>query len=237
MTTPIKGEQFTSGELSELSNVNSGNLKMWLHHGHLRASVREATGTGTPNLFSFRDLVVFRIASHLRRFGIDWDGIKPLLAVIPDGDLEALPGLPILVRTWLGEVRLIDEADDAKQMPDEGWATVRVPLWYFVKLMRAQVSMRATKTDAPLKELAQQLALERFRRENPEVDQALLSHYHSLPPGLGGAGAPEEGAADGKPVFDHAGGQRVPERDREEGSPDAPRRRASRPKAGRRVAA
>jgi DNA-binding transcriptional MerR regulator len=68
-TVPQK--PLTLPELASVVGVEYRTLHTWLQRGLLRPSLRTSSGTGTPNLFLFEDVVVGQVLADLRRGGVE----------------------------------------------------------------------------------------------------------------------------------------------------------------------
>lgn len=57
---------FTTAEVCRFTGLGMDRIDYWARTGFLRPSIREATGTGSMRLYSFRDVVAARVAKEMR---------------------------------------------------------------------------------------------------------------------------------------------------------------------------
>ena len=73
----VASEQpLTLPQVAEAADVEYRTLHTWMKRGLLPASRQTSTGQGTPNLFSFQDVLKARILGDLRNAGIDLELVE-----------------------------------------------------------------------------------------------------------------------------------------------------------------
>jgi DNA-binding transcriptional MerR regulator len=166
---PTEQEVFSTREVLTHTGVDPSALKTWVARRQLLPSIHIADGPSDDHEWSFRDMVLIRTVNYLRKAGVEWDGIRPILKAVPEGDVESLGGLPILVRTWHGECRLIDELEDVGTLPDSDWSLLRLPLWFIIRALRACVEAGRSGSEEPMYDAARAIAATRAARRRQRL--------------------------------------------------------------------
>lgn len=95
----------TLPQVAEAADVEYRTLHTWVKRGLLKPSFHASTGAGSPNLFSYQDVLKARILGDLRGEGIDldlieraaeelqqWPALEPDDTVLVNGKVSVLKG-------------------------------------------------------------------------------------------------------------------------------------------------
>ena len=71
------------------AGITYRQLDYWARTGLVEPSVREAAGSGTPRLYSFRDILVLKIVKKLLDAGVSLQNIRTAIATLRDRGVES----------------------------------------------------------------------------------------------------------------------------------------------------
>ncbi|MDX6200006.1 MAG: hypothetical protein QOJ79_3157 [Actinomycetota bacterium] len=98
------------------AGITYRQLDYWARTGLVEASVREASGSGTQRLYSFRDILVLRIVKKLLDAGISLQNIRTAIASLRDRGVEDLAQITLMSDgTTVYECTSTDEVVDLLQ--------------------------------------------------------------------------------------------------------------------------
>jgi DNA-binding transcriptional MerR regulator len=78
------------------AGITYRQLDYWARTGLVEASVREASGSGTQRLYSFRDILVLKIVKKLLDAGISLQNIRTAIASLRDRGVEDLGQITLM---------------------------------------------------------------------------------------------------------------------------------------------
>jgi DNA-binding transcriptional MerR regulator len=96
----------TLPQVARLIGVEYRTLHSWLKRGLLRPSVQVSSGTGVPNLFSFRDVVRAKVVADLRQSGLPFEKIEEASSQLEHHSTALTEGAMVLVN---GSVSVVDD--------------------------------------------------------------------------------------------------------------------------------
>ncbi len=98
------------------AGITYRQLDYWARTGLVEASVREASGSGTQRLYSFRDILVLKIVKKLLDAGISLQNIRTAIATLRDRGVEDLVQITLMSDgTTVYECTSTDEVVDLLQ--------------------------------------------------------------------------------------------------------------------------
>jgi DNA-binding transcriptional MerR regulator len=98
------------------AGITYRQLDYWARTGLVEPSVREASGSGTQRLYSFRDILVLRIVKKLLDAGISLQNIRTAIASLRDRGVEDLGQITLMSDgTTVYECTSTDEVVDLLQ--------------------------------------------------------------------------------------------------------------------------
>jgi DNA-binding transcriptional MerR regulator len=78
------------------AGITYRQLDYWARTGLVEASVREASGSGTQRLYSFRDILVLKIVKKLLDAGISLQNIRTAISTLRDRGVEDLGQITLM---------------------------------------------------------------------------------------------------------------------------------------------
>jgi DNA-binding transcriptional MerR regulator len=78
------------------AGITYRQLDYWARTGLVEPSVREASGSGTQRLYSFRDILVLKIVKKLLDAGISLQNIRTAIASLRDRGVADLAGITLM---------------------------------------------------------------------------------------------------------------------------------------------
>lgn len=98
------------------AGITYRQLDYWARTGLVEPSVREASGSGTQRLYSFRDILVLKIVKKLLDAGISLQNIRTAISTLRDRGVEDLGQLTLMSDgTTVYECTSTDEVVDLLQ--------------------------------------------------------------------------------------------------------------------------
>ncbi len=98
------------------AGITYRQLDYWARTGLVEPSVREAAGSGTQRLYSFRDILVLRIVKKLLDAGVSLQNIRTAIATLRDRGVEDLAQITLMSDgTTVYECTSTDEVLDLLQ--------------------------------------------------------------------------------------------------------------------------
>ena len=98
------------------AGITYRQLDYWARTGLVEASVREASGSGTQRLFSFRDILVLKIVKKLLDAGISLQNIRTAIAALRERGIDDLGEITLMSDgTTVYECTSTDEVVDLLQ--------------------------------------------------------------------------------------------------------------------------
>ena len=98
------------------AGITYRQLDYWARTGLVEPSVREAAGSGTSRLYSFRDILVLRIVKKLLDAGVSLQNIRSAIATLRDRGVEQLGDVTLMSDgTTVYECTSTDEVVDLLQ--------------------------------------------------------------------------------------------------------------------------
>src|SRR5262245_17424246 len=128
MSTIPPGSDTPAGELSDdapgyrgptacaVAGITYRQLDYWARTGLVVPSVRDASGSGTQRLYSFRDIVVLKVVKRLLDAGVSLQNIRKAIATLRQRGEEDLATMTLISDgTTVYECRSADEVVDLLQ--------------------------------------------------------------------------------------------------------------------------
>jgi DNA-binding transcriptional MerR regulator len=150
------------------AGITYRQLDYWARTGLVEPSVREASGSGTQRLYSFRDILVLKIVKKLLDAGISLQNIRTAIATLGSRETEDLAQITLMSDgTTVYECTSTDEVVDLLQ---GGQAVFAIAVGRHVRDVEGSLAQlpgeRAREGDAPTGEAASadELASRRRRR-------------------------------------------------------------------------
>ena len=78
------------------AGITYRQLDYWARTGLVEASVREASGSGTQRLYSFRDILVLKIVKKLLDAGVSLQNIRTAISTLRDHGVEDLGRITLM---------------------------------------------------------------------------------------------------------------------------------------------
>src|SRR5213083_2481830 len=78
------------------AGITYRQLDYWARTGLVEPSVREATGSGSQRLYSFRDILVLKIVKKLLDAGVSLPNIRTAIATLRDRGVEDLAQITLM---------------------------------------------------------------------------------------------------------------------------------------------
>jgi DNA-binding transcriptional MerR regulator len=98
------------------AGITYRQLDYWARTGLVEPSVREASGSGTQRLYSFRDILVLKIVKKLLDAGVSLPNIRTAIATLRDRGVEDLAEITLMSDgTTVYECTSTDEVVDLLQ--------------------------------------------------------------------------------------------------------------------------
>ncbi len=98
------------------AGITYRQLDYWARTGLVEPSVREASGSGTQRLYSFRDILVLKIVKKLLDAGVSLQNIRTAIATLRDHGVEDLAQITLMSDgTTVYECTSTDEVVDLLQ--------------------------------------------------------------------------------------------------------------------------
>ena len=149
------------------AGITYRQLDYWARTGLVEPSVREASGSGTQRLYSFRDILVLKIVKKLLDAGISLQNIRTAISTLRDRGVGDLAQITLMSDgTTVYECTSTDEVVDLLQ---GGQAVFAIAVGRHVRdvegTLAALPGERATSgTETPEAPVADELASRRRRR-------------------------------------------------------------------------
>ncbi len=98
------------------AGITYRQLDYWARTGLVEASVREASGSGTQRLYSFRDILVLKIVKKLLDAGVSLQNIRSAISTLRDRGVDELAQITLMSDgTTVYECTSTDEVVDLLQ--------------------------------------------------------------------------------------------------------------------------
>lgn len=98
------------------AGISYRQLDYWARTGLVTPSIRDASGSGTQRLYSFRDLVVLKVVKSLLDAGVSLQNIRKAIDTLRAHGVEDLAGLTLISDgTTVYECRSAEEVVDLLQ--------------------------------------------------------------------------------------------------------------------------
>jgi DNA-binding transcriptional MerR regulator len=114
---PVDGEVGYRGvSACSAVGISYRQLDYWARTGLVVPSVRDASGSGTSRLYSFRDLVVLKVVKRLLDAGVSLQNIRKAIEALRSRGVEDLAGITLISDgTTVYECRSPEEVVDLLQ--------------------------------------------------------------------------------------------------------------------------
>ena len=147
------------------AGITYRQLDYWARTGLVEPSVREASGSGTSRLYSFRDILVLRIVKKLLDAGVSLANIRTAIATLRDRGVETLGQITLMSDgTTVYECTSTDEVVDLLQ---GGQAVFAIAVGRQVRDVEGSLAhfpAERAHADVPVVQAADELASRRRRR-------------------------------------------------------------------------
>jgi DNA-binding transcriptional MerR regulator len=148
------------------AGITYRQLDYWARTGLVEPSVREASGSGTQRLYSFRDILVLKIVKKLLDAGISLQNIRTAISTLRDRGVEDLGQITLMSDgTTVYECTSTDEVVDLLQ---GGQAVFAIAVGRHVRDVEGSLAQlpgeRAREGEPAAAESADELASRRRRR-------------------------------------------------------------------------
>ena len=147
------------------AGITYRQLDYWARTGLVEPSVREACGSGTSRLYSFRDILVLRIVKKLLDAGVSLTNIRTAIATLRDRGVETLGQITLMSDgTTVYECTSTDEVVDLLQ---GGQAVFAIAVGRQVRDVEGSLAhfpAERAHADVPVVQAADELASRRRRR-------------------------------------------------------------------------
>jgi DNA-binding transcriptional MerR regulator len=148
------------------AGITYRQLDYWARTGLVEPGVREASGSGTQRLYSFRDILVLKIVKKLLDAGISLQNIRTAISTLRDRGVEDLGQITLMSDgTTVYECTSTDEVVDLLQ---GGQAVFAIAVGRHVRDVEGTLAQlpgeRARAGEAPAEPAADELASRRRRR-------------------------------------------------------------------------
>ena len=147
------------------AGITYRQLDYWARTGLVEPSVREASGSGTSRLYSFRDILVLRIVKKLLDAGVSLTNIRTAIATLRDRGVETLGQITLMSDgTTVYECTSTDEVVDLLQ---GGQAVFAIAVGRQVRDVEGSLAhfpAERAHADVPVVQAADELASRRRRR-------------------------------------------------------------------------
>ena len=147
------------------AGITYRQLDYWARTGLVEPSVREASGSGTSRLYSFRDILVLRIVKKLLDAGVSLANIRTAIATLRDRGVETLGQITLMSDgTTVYECTSTDEVVDLLQ---GGQAVFAIAVGRQVRDVEGSLAhfpAERAHADVPIVQAADELASRRRRR-------------------------------------------------------------------------
>ncbi|MCW2724834.1 MAG: MerR family transcriptional regulator [Frankiales bacterium] len=148
------------------AGITYRQLDYWARTGLVEPGVREASGSGTQRLYSFRDILVLKIVKKLLDAGISLQNIRTAISTLRDRGVEDLGQITLMSDgTTVYECTSTDEVVDLLQ---GGQAVFAIAVGRHVRDVEGTLAQlpgeRARDGEAPAVAEADELAHRRRRR-------------------------------------------------------------------------
>jgi DNA-binding transcriptional MerR regulator len=115
-TPPQEGTGYRGSTACAVAGITYRQLDYWARTGLVTPSVRDATGSGTQRLYSFRDVLVLKLVRRLLDTGISLQNIRSAVSQLRAGGAEDLADITLLSDgTTVYECTSADEVVDLLQ--------------------------------------------------------------------------------------------------------------------------
>jgi DNA-binding transcriptional MerR regulator len=148
------------------AGITYRQLDYWARTGLVEPSVREASGSGTQRLYSFRDILVLKIVKKLLDAGISLQNIRTAISTLRDRGVEDLGQITLMSDgTTVYECTSTDEVVDLLQ---GGQAVFAIAVGRHVRDVEGSLAQlpgeRARAGEPAAAEASDELASRRRRR-------------------------------------------------------------------------
>ena len=106
-------EGFSGTKTAAIVGITYRQLDYWARTGLVEATVREASGSGTQRLYSFRDILVLKVVKKLLDAGVSLPNIRTAIATLQERGAEDLAQL-----TLISDGTTVYECTSADEMVD-----------------------------------------------------------------------------------------------------------------------
>jgi DNA-binding transcriptional MerR regulator len=148
------------------AGISYRQLDYWARTGLVVPSIRDASGSGTQRLYSFRDLIVLKVVKRLLDAGVSLQNIRKAIDTLRAHGVADLAGITLISDgTTVYECRSAEEVVDLLQ---GGQGVFGIAISGAFKEIQGSLSHlpaeRPVVHEAPAVEAADELALRRARR-------------------------------------------------------------------------
>jgi DNA-binding transcriptional MerR regulator len=164
--TPAQRIGYRGPTACAAAGITYRQLDYWARTGLVEPSVREAAGSGTQRLYSFRDILVLKIVKKLLDAGVSLQNIRQAIGTLRDRGTEDLGGITLMSDgTTVYECTSADEVVDLLQ---GGQAVFAIAVGRQVRDVEGTLAQlpgeRAEEAGAAAVEAPDELATRRRRR-------------------------------------------------------------------------
>jgi DNA-binding transcriptional MerR regulator len=94
--TPIEGAGYRGPTASSAAGISYRQLDYWARTGLVEPSVRNAAGSGSQRLYSFRDIAVLRVVKKLLDSGISLQNIRAAVTTLRERGVRDLAAITLM---------------------------------------------------------------------------------------------------------------------------------------------
>lgn len=146
--------------------ISYRQLDYWARTGLVVPSIRDASGSGTQRLYSFRDLVVLKVVKRLLDAGVSLQNIRKAIDTLRAHGADHLAGITLISDgTSVYECRSAEEVVDLLQGGQGVFGIAISGAFKEIQGSLAQLpAERPAAAEAPTREVGDELAARRARR-------------------------------------------------------------------------
>ena len=147
--------------------ISYRQLDYWARTTLVVPSIRDASGSGTQRLYSFRDLVVLKVVKRLLDAGVSLQNIRKAIETLRSRGVDDLAGITLISDgTTVYECRSPEEVVDLLQGGQGVFGIAIGGVWREIEGTLAQLpSERTVEAGAPAVGAADELAARRAARQ------------------------------------------------------------------------
>ena len=147
------------------AGITYRQLDYWARTGLVEPGVREASGSGTQRLYSFRDILVLRIVKKLLDAGISLQNIRTAIASLRDRGVEDLAQITLMSDgTTVYECTSADEVIDLLQGGQGVFGIAVGRVWREVEGSLAELPSERPEDEVPAAHPGDELSARRAQR-------------------------------------------------------------------------